>query len=343
MKAMNAVEVSVPGKIMLAGEYAVLHGSSTLSATIGATLRAKILPTDKNSGWNIDSNLWNETVHLKAEDDIDSPSPLTESVKLGRNTFQTFNGNLSITSELDCTYGVGSSSALRLAVLFAMREYSQFKETVSDLEIGQLVVDLQKKNQPMASGYDVATQMIGGLIKLDFSSPLSKSTNTWYKNSETFNDHKFDNMKSIVHVYVGGSGAPTGGTMQRTLQWLEENKLINQVIETSNNLVEQFICCFRDLTQQNVISLFQAIKKNRALFESCADFPKNIAKQLLELDGCDQTWSFKTTGAGGEDALLLIGKKEDLYQADSLLKSINWLPIPYKFSTQNIQIKSLHP
>ena len=53
------------------------------------------------------------------------------------------------------------------------------------------------------------------------------------------------------------------------------------------------------------------MKKWRTFISESPANPKRLLKGCEDLPGIDESWSIKTTGAGGEDALLVIGHKTD--------------------------------
>ena len=85
--------------------------------------------------------------------------------------------------------------------------------------------------------------------------------------------------------------------------------------------------------------LASAAGAQRSFLAESPHFPKSLAAHLAALPGCDQTWSFKTTGAGGEDALLVFGRKADITAADSALRSLGWHPMPASFTGHGLRLR----
>jgi hypothetical protein len=89
------------------------------------------------------------------------------------------------------------------------------------------------------------------------------------------------------------------------------------------------------------IDLTKLIRATAAQRQALADsphYPRDVAKHLQSLAGCDQLWSFKTTGAGGEDALLLVGTAADLPQPAAALAALNWYPLPAAFTNHGLRL-----
>jgi mevalonate kinase len=322
---------------MLAGEYAVLQGGTTLSTTISGALTVDVIgPHDKAT--KVSSSIWQEEITLDetARADDYSQEPLCQSILAGREFFNTNVASVRVSSNLDMRHGVGTSSALRLGVLLGMRAVSRQERVHSDWEIARWALDLQRKSQPDASGYDIATQLIGGLLHLEFGAIRQEPQ--WFSRSEKLGDKYVRGLHDKVHFFVGGHGAPTGPVMKNTLAWINQLDLHQEIFNCSERLVTAFegaLPCDRSADDR---VLFEEMGKFRRIFASSPDFPRRIAEQISACKDCDKTWSFKTTGAGGEDALLLAGKKADLREAFAVLKLNGWYPMPYEYTNQGVTL-----
>ncbi|RZA16785.1 MAG: hypothetical protein EOP10_23960, partial [Proteobacteria bacterium] len=157
--AGRATEVSVPGKIMLAGEYAVLKGGRSLSSAVDAFLTLTIEPSEQKGVW-VESNLWPEPRLL-------TPQPQNEPLLDSLQRLLSHNVRVSVTSELDVSYGLGSSSAIRLAAHLATHAFEQKTINLSFDERWQAAREAwhaQRTQQGFASGYDLVTQLQGGYV-----------------------------------------------------------------------------------------------------------------------------------------------------------------------------------
>ena len=113
---------------MLAGEYAVLRGCSALSVTNSHALYMQIQVTANQSEnpatqstCTVYSNLWSEAVRFSDWGSNDQDDLLIAAVKAAFRPEYLKNSNLEITvsGDLDPSYGFGSSSALRIALFAA--------------------------------------------------------------------------------------------------------------------------------------------------------------------------------------------------------------------------------
>ncbi len=193
--------------------------------------------------------------------------------------------------------------------------------------------ELQKHIQKRASGYDFITQAQGGVVQYQAQQPWPKG---WSKCPELMS-----NTENCVHIYVGGKGAHTSSVSADTLAALQQQDLMQKLLTYSEHVVTTMMAYLgspESVTQQQ--DFFAANKTLRELFALTPHFPHSIAKALSEIHSCDQTWTFKTTGAGGEDALLLFAHQAaDLKPAEERLQNMGWHKLSYKIVPEGMQLQ----
>jgi mevalonate kinase len=278
--------------------------------------------------------------------------PLLETVNTGMHLYRVRSGQVNVHSELDQTFGLGSSSALRLGVLLAMRRLSTscyessadelqgyYARPNADWSAAINAFKLQKAAQKNASGYDIATQLQGGLVF--FTPPLASAEPSWPNGLKNGTTSQQRSLNDLIHIYVGGSGAPTGIVMSDTIAWLDSEARWPMVQDLSVGLVEAFaVALHRGIDDEDaLIHLYQAVQKSRQAFTASPHFPHSLAAKLEDVPGCDKSWSFKTTGAGGEDAVLLIGTHEALRAAKELMAAQGWGPLEAAFEQAGTRIQ----
>lgn len=158
------VSVSSPGKLVVAGEYAVLYGASALSLAVNR--RANCTLTVREEGrWELRSTppYWNERVsvhELISKGGTDSLNAtlnwfsqrnmIPEHVSLHMNTEGFFSER--------CKLGLGSSAAV-LVTLYASLA------TLNELPIhAEDVLKIYHETKALGSGVDVLTSYYGGLV-----------------------------------------------------------------------------------------------------------------------------------------------------------------------------------
>ncbi len=310
----SELSVSVPGKIMIAGEYAVLRGGSSLSAAVDAWLTLSIKPNSLGRP-RVFSELWHEAKLLNPDLSRPEPEPLLDSLR----DLQRAAVDVSVRSELQVAFGLGSSSAVRLAGEIGSFAYrNSIRELSPELvwSSAQTAWLRQKELQGFASGYDLVTQASGGTVlwSPDYSSwpgSVSKRSSQW--------------LSQYIHPYVGGRGAPTTQVGGSVRQYLEEQRLWSELMACNENFI-------RALDSERLIDVIHANIAHRSLFEDAPFYPSALRNLLASQANFDRSWSFKTTGAGGEDAILLIGSASEIRTADEVLRNQGWYPLPHSFT-----------
>ena len=317
---MKSVSVSVPGKVMLAGEYSVLRGGRSLSFTVDKRLKA--FATKCSDKFLIASNLWQDPIDLNQQR-VGEPNPLLNTMEWAQQNWSANHAEIRITSQIEISDGLGSSSAVRLASLMALGEL--LDHSSSGWEIPRLLWSLQKKEQGFASGYDFVTQKTGGLVEFtpDYSQWPGDVT-----------QRKWNKLEDHIHIFRGGAGAPTTTVAFSTSQWLRENGLESELDQKSENLIDQFL--YFNRTGFDLAELVGAVRDHRKIFEKTPKFPSHLLRALSELKGFDKEWTFKTTGAGGEDSILLIGSKQAIQEAKSCLSVFQWQELGSPFCREGI-------
>lgn len=319
---MKQVSVSVPGKIMLAGEYSVLNGGRSLSATLKPRLHVDITPREDRHCY-LHSELWSQPVDVQ-KPCVDEKEPLLQSARWACDQWHAKGFDLKVRSELRVSDGFGSSSAVRIAALVALATSLSRSETPWSLACQTW--QQQRELQGFASGYDLVTQMTGGAV-------------LWQPNYDAWPGQVSSLLETRIldhfRVFGGGSGAPTKSVGQSTLSWLKENHYVSALSEASDDMIHAFVAGAEKIGWDPLI---QAVKRHRDIFEQSPRFPVFLKEALSKLPGFDQTWTFKTTGAGGEDAILLIGSHENTSTASLQLQKIGWNELTSPWSMDGLRV-----
>ena len=253
---MSKIKVSVPGKIMLAGEYAVLSGHRALALTVGRHLNVFVERSLSQS--TIGSSIWQKTYQLDTPPADLQNAPLFETAKWAMDTWQLPAFHLNVCSDIRIEDGIGSSSALRLAVLlglFAFKGSEEGKDPFSLIDdnkwsIARSAWQLQLGAQRKASGYDIATQLLGGLVTM--KPELTESS--WPGDIESTQACGNKQVSQWITIMRGGKGAPTTEVMGRTLQWLQQKGLESTLVKLSERTIDAFMNFFKSSMQHLIIS-----------------------------------------------------------------------------------------
>lgn len=356
---IQQVVVKVPAKIMLAGEYSVLRGGRSLAATLDNFLTLKLTAKWKNGDSDrestcltLKSNLWKSDLNLKfrktnqklfCETEAACPNRDSLFARAATEEFERLSENISgrleslsieVGPSLSIVDGVGSSSALILALCLAMLtlENQKIPNLIDRWEAATRAYTLQKKEQKgVGSGYDIATQLTGGMVV--FNGSTSDDLLFW---PGTLITSRFQNLKlsQLVGIYTGGSGAPTLAQASSVSQYFTSNQLWDKVRESQEILIDRFIENLEISACQLVHGIspwISAVVEARRFFEPTNKFPTELFKKFQKLPRYDQTWTCKTSGAGGEDALLVFGVEKERKIAEQVLADSGWEQSSYKF------------
>ena len=321
---------------MLAGEYAVLRGGHALAAalTCGMTIRVEWDP--KAAVWEIHSSIWTEPKVL-GDDHTPQTDMLCRAVQFAAKKTGMHGGRVFVKSDIEIKHGIGSSSALRLGICGAFFAIKNGPDSSRPGGISTEAIhaawQLQCEGQGIASGYDIVAQYVGGLVEFSFEYGNNKWKPHWFR-------HNLEALNQIAHVFVGGRGAPTTQTVQTMASWLDGGNRNEKLMDTSETLVDAFNMTIQWPDMNNLKKLTSACAASRNIFAGSPHFPTNIASDLAAIEGLDRTWSWKTTGAGGEDAILLIGTESAIQPAAAKLWDAGWHRLDFRFSMTGCHIIS---
>jgi mevalonate kinase len=326
--AVGRVTVRVPGKVMLAGEYSVLGGARALATPVAATMTVIAeragdgAPADPasvglvSSHWRAPRTLGRAAVPGRGGVE----EPFAQTVRAALRSLAAPLARVEIRSELDPRHGLGSSSALRLGVTLAIRALALGRELADDerWSCAREAFLLQRDAQPRASGYDVAVQAHGG------PSVFRQGVGArWPGQLETLGAAASARLGQATTVLVGGRGAATAPVMQDVLAWMADERHAATLAAANDALVDAYLALLAGASD-GATRVIRATAAQRTVLEAAPHFPRALAATLREVAGLDATWSYKTTGAGGEDALLVVG---DAAAAVATLAPLGWRPL----------------
>ncbi len=317
---ISPATIRIPAKVMLAGEYSVLDGAKSLSFALNHYFSVTVQQAEGTS--ELQSDLWPEKVLLNH-----CPAHLEKepAIELARNLEKTAGENIRVKIKSDFlpSSGFGSSSALRLAMQ-SMINHFQNTSTRSPLEIAKTAFIGQKIHQGKASGYDFATQVVGGFIGFSTNENMDWKVDRCHLTDPSI-------ASDFIHILVGGRGENTEKALVTMTQWMrqgshkEELSIINQGLV---GYLEKFFEQPSNETMKENIIKSSALSRN--FFRSTPNFPHEVSSLIESVTGCDEDFSFKTTGAGGEDSLIVFGTATDCERILEKVSHLGWKQLVYK-------------
>lgn len=202
---MEEVIVSAPGKVILAGEHAVVYGEPALVATVGLRCRVKIRWIEKKQILIEDEYEDVSLARLAVEASLEKRNQLSKGVKV------------EISSELPIGGGLGSSAAMGTAIVWSLlKDYPE----VSKDRVVKLVEDKQHKN---SSGLDQAIVKEGGVMR--------------YQKGVGFKKLKKKNWPEFLLI---DSGKPVEGTGEMVAMVREKKRKYGEVFKRIGEISEQW-------------------------------------------------------------------------------------------------------
>lgn len=334
--------IKVPGKLMVAGEFAVLVPNQHLAVTaVDRFVYATIADAETGKltleDFGLDALQWNYNqgeITIGSEDNrlsfvqkaMEFTCTYLEEQGTAIDAFE-----LSIHSELDdesgIKYGLGSSAAVVSAVVSAIMAHFSDGKMEKDI-IFKLAALAHAITQGSGSGADVAASVYGGILK--YSSfqadwlieeyEKASSISELILKKWTYLDLKPIKLPDTVHFCVGWTGKPasTAKLVDIILKQKDKNPHgFKKFLQSSEKAVHELLT---GMEEEDLSLLFSGVKENRlALSEIGRQANISIETELLtalsdlaeKLGGAG-----KPSGAGGGDCgIAFMPTKE---QADKL-------------------------
>lgn len=358
--------VKAPGKLMIAGEYAVtIQDQRAVVIAVDRYITVQIESAHKNIISIGDMNLKDITWELK-DDNIafnieDSrlefiKNAISTSIKfLKENLIRIKPFKLQVESELNDPitnkkYGLGSSAAIIVSVISAILSFHNNAKLPSPDKIFKLSVIAHIKTQKNGSGADIAAATYGGWIE------YSTFDRVWLLN-ELNSSKKVTNIisktwpnlviKSLIppknlKLAIGWTknSAKTGPMVNKFERFCNKNpKAYDEFLRESSASVKELIQSFNGNNYEKTIN---SIRKNRKVIQKLSHEAKmNIETDKLRVlcDIAEKFGSAKSSGAGGGDCGIAFIKSEkrrkELYE---LWEGAGITPLDLNVSQKGVNI-----
>ncbi|MGX7196844.1 phosphomevalonate kinase [Enterococcus olivae] len=332
------IEVSTPGKLYIAGEYAVVEPGHPalivavdqfITVTIESAVRNGSIQSQQYSDLPIRWTRRNGELVLDHRDNpfhyILAAIRLTERYALEQGTLLAFY-DLKVTSELDNScgrkYGLGSSGAVTVATVKALNLFYDLKmDKLTQFKIAALAHLAVQGN---GSCGDIAASCYGGWLA------FSTFDHDWVKEKQEIwslahllesdwpglSIQPLETPKNL-RLLIGWTGSPASTSdlvdqvNHSTQKQAEKKKAYEQFLADSKNCVEALIDGFHS---HDVFKIKQMISKNRQLLAELSKITgvrieTSALKQLCDLaEACGG--AAKSSGAGGGDCGIVIADQK---------------------------------
>lgn len=310
---------SVPAKIILSGEHAVIYNSSALSMAIklythcecqfeqSSTSSATIELVDYQQKHSFPLMVWqNLATNIETRYTLFSngstaiQSVIVQPIDLVVNVLHHFdhfhtmkkgNWHFKIYSEVPIGKGLGSSAAVILSILTSLFTHHNLEPNREILLA--LARKIEARQHGQSSGIDPATMLYGGLLE------FNQNKTTQKLNTQDFKAWLID---------TGCPASTTGQAVDAVKkQFATDVTLWQQFAGITQNIIQAW-------SEQNSANLYQYIEQNEMLLEHIGVVPKRV-QTFIEQVKTDLNGTTKVCGAGsikGDNAGVLIcfSKKE---------------------------------
>ena len=274
------VAASAPGKLMLFGEYAVLEGHRALAMCVDRRIRCEVRRGGDRLALSA-AGVFEPPIDLPSEvlASPDCPDPRLALLWPILRTHLDGGAELRFEATFPPTWGLGSSSASTLAAAAALAGVSAARFVEAR--------DAQRALQGAASGYDVATQLLGGYVAYRDGDPAEMAPVKPGASPDWI-------------VTWSGAKAKTGGMIRRVR---ERHPVGSPVYGAIGALAESGIDLLR---AGDLRGLGDALNVGQAQLVSLGAVPDRLGQRVRALQGSAGVLGARMSGAGGGDCVLIL-------------------------------------
>ncbi len=267
---MINVAVSVPGKVILSGDHAVVYGRPAMVAAINKRLTVELRIT------NDELRINNEYIHHC----VDMVCKKYGIEKMPRV-------DISITSEILEGYHVGSSAAVAVGVIAALTYY--LKNIWNPVLTNQLAYEAEKFMHGTPSGVDNTAVAMGGFI--------------WYRKELEFLKSIWQLpvklSKNLDHFYLIDTGKPAESTKEMIsyVRMNYELRMTNyeKIFHENEMFTKQMAVAIKEESEADLIYALRGTSKTLSDMGVVSDSAGSIVRSI-ELSG----GAAKILGGGGK-------------------------------------------
>ncbi len=271
---MKKIIVSVPGKVHLMGEHAVVYGKPALLAAINLRLSVSIEPAKK---FEIIST--EPTDHAQCAVDY-----LLGQFKVKKYPLI----KITIDSQIPAGFHLGSSAAVAVGLSGAMMYF--FKKLWNPIRINELAYEIEKKQHGNPSGGDNTTVTVGGFVW--FRKELEFLKSIWQL---TFKPHA-----SLNHFFLIKTKRPseTTGEMVALVrdQYTKNQKKIEELLNLNEQQAKRVTVA---LKEGNEAALLDAICIGESTLEGMGVVSAKVTPLIRSIE--KNGGAAKILGGGGKE------------------------------------------
>lgn len=351
-----SLTVKAPGKLMIAGEYAVLEEKQkSVVIAVDRYVTVCIKESNKNSisipKMGLENITWqinNKGIRFNVDDSrlrfIENS--ISIAIKfLRENLVRIKPFKLHIKSELDDPstnkkYGLGSSAAIVVSVISAVfKLHINVNKLLSLDKIFKLSAIAHLKTQKNGSGADIAAAVYGGWI--EYSTFSTKWILNKLKQEEKLTqiiNESWPNLlinklvpPSFLKLVVGWTKQPasTALMVKKFQNFKERNpEAYNEFLRESSISVDRLIDSFSSNDYEKAIDSLKQNRKVLQKLDNNSGMPIETEKLRVLCDIAEKFGSGKSSGAGGGDCgIAFLKSEEKIQELYKLWEAVDIMPL----------------
>ena len=317
MSAPQISAWSAPGKLMLFGEYAVLEGHPAVALCMNARIRCTAVPGGGQVHFDAPS-LLGDRGPIATDVLASPPDPALELLwPLITEAYLAFDGiALRFDAEFPHTWGLGSSSASSLAAIAAVWTLMD-RDRVPE-SLFATVRRFQRRLQGAASGYDAATQLLGGAVR--------------FVGGDTPQMERIEGPRLPWIVAYTGVKASTGDMIRAVRA---RHPVGSPIYARIGKLAE----AGADLLAQGDRALLgEGMNVGHELLADLGAVPDELDDRIRALQRDPWVHGARMSGAGGGDCVLILAR--DIAGASRAARAQGFEVLPLSFEEQGLREES---
>lgn len=296
MKNDQQISVSAPGKLMLSGSYAVVHGWPAVVTAVDQRLKLTVKtltqPIFKLAAPDVGLANYEKQLSKVGRGDIPKSAIFME--KIFADFLHRYNQKLGISITTDCSFsanfGFGSSSASVVALIFALNELFNLKLTKKEMFdwCYQIIIEVQG----VGSGFDIAAAIWGGTIY-------------YIKPAKTVQSIKVSSLPIVVG-YTGVKADTPTLVKQIDQRLINEPEIIKPIFQQIGQVSDQMKTALETANWSQLGELFM---QHQSLARKLGVSSDKLDDLITAANGAGAFGS-TLSGAGGGDCMVAVVSEE---------------------------------
>lgn len=308
---MKTVRVSVPGKVHLMGEHAVVYGKPALLSAINQRLTVSVSAQKKPFG---------DPVHIESSEPTDHARFAVNYMLQQLKSTDHPPIAITIQSNIPAGFHLGSSAAVAVALSGALMYFC--KKLWNPMKINELAYEIEKKQHGNPSGGDNTAVTVGGFVW--FRKELEFLKNIWQL---PFRPHA-----SLNHFFLINTGRPeesTGEMVGLVREFIQKHpERMQKLLDLNEQQVKRVTVALKDGNEAELLDAIRVGEKTLEGMGVVSNIVQPLMRHIEKIGG-----AVKILGGGGRKAGVgfLLCYHHDMKKIENISKK-------YSYSIQQITL-----